>query len=207
MAADGGPAVGRVAAATCLAAAAATGAAATGASAARGSPSRAATSEAVKAGRLLRPRRACSAAIVDLLHFFPSATHLATSALMGPLGAGVEAAGAAGAGVAAAAGGALASTGSPSRADISALFRAGKPLRPRRACSAAMVDLLHFLPSATHLATSSLMLPAVAAGAVAEGGAAAGGGAAEAVGVGAAAGGVLGGAADAPAPPTSHGIG
>src|SRR5579864_8634817 len=53
-------------------------------------------------------------------------------------------------------GAAIDSTGSPSKAAISTLLRAGKPFRPRRACSAAMVDLLHFLPSATHLATSSL---------------------------------------------------
>ena len=122
-----------------------------------GSPSSAATSESVRAGRPLRPRRACSAAMVDLLHFFPSATHLATSALIGPLGALAAGAAAAGVGAAAAAGGALASTGSPSRADISALFSAGNPLRPRRACSAAIVDLLHLFPCATHLATSSLI--------------------------------------------------
>ncbi len=208
MAADGGPAVGRGTGVAALATGAATAAAA-GASAAAGSPRRAATSEAVKTGRPLRPRRACSAAMVDLLHFFPSATHLATSALMGPLGAGPAAPGAAGVGAAgavgaAAAGGALASTGSPKRADISALFRTGKPLRPRRACSAAMVDLLHFLPSATHLATSSLMVPAEAAGA--EVGASAGGGAAEGVAAGTD-GVTLAGAADAPAPPTSHGMG
>ena len=201
MAADGGPAVGRGAAATGLATAAATGAAA-GASAASGSPSRAATSEAVKAGRLFRPRRACSAAMVDLLHFFPSATHLATSALMGPLGAGADgvAACAAGAAGAEAAGAALSSTGSPSRADISALFSADKPLRPRRACSAAIVDLLHFRPSATHLATSGLMPPAAAEGAAA-GGAAAGGGA----GAELAAAGV--GVLAAGAAPSSHGMG
>src|SRR5207342_540608 len=120
-AAEGGPAEGR-AATTGFATAAATGAAAAGASAA-GSPSRAKTSASVSAGKLLRPRRACSAAIVDLLHFFPSATHFATSALMGPRAAfAAGAAGAAAAGAAgAAAAGALASTGSPSRADISAL--------------------------------------------------------------------------------------
>ncbi len=109
-------------------------------------PQQRGTSESVSAGKPLRPRRACSAAMVDLLHFFPSATHLATSALIGPLGALAAGAAAAGDGAAAAAG-ALASTGSPSRADISALFSAGNPLRPRRACSAAMVDLLHLLPS------------------------------------------------------------
>src|SRR6185437_10125590 len=125
----------------------ATGAAtAGGASAAAGSPSSAATSASVRAGRLLRPRRACSAAMVDLLHFFPSATHLATSALMAPLGAFAAGAAAAGAAAAAAAGGVLASTGSPRSADISALFSGGNPLRPRRACSAAMVDLLHLFP-------------------------------------------------------------
>src|SRR6185295_7714894 len=85
-AAEGGPAAGRGAAAAGLATGAAT-AAAGGASATEGSPSSAATSASVRAGRLLRPRRACSAAMVDLLHFFPSATHLATSALMAPLGA------------------------------------------------------------------------------------------------------------------------
>ena len=202
MAADGGPAAGR-AATTGLATGAATAAAA-GASAAAGSPSRAATSEADRAGKPLRPRRACSAAIVDLLHFLPSATHLATSALMGPLGAGAAATGTAdeaGAeGGAAAAGGALSSTGSPNSADISALFSAGKPLRPRRACSAAMVDLLHFLPSATHLATSSLIPPAgeVAAGVDAEGAGA---------GAGDAATGVLAAVGGGAAPPTSHGIG
>src|SRR5438552_10750814 len=85
MAADGGPAAGR-AATTGLATGAATAAAA-GASAVAGSPSRAATSEAVSAAKPLRPRRACSAAIVDLLHFFPSATHLATSSPMPPAAA------------------------------------------------------------------------------------------------------------------------
>src|SRR5438128_1519889 len=173
MAAEGGPALGRGAAATGFATGAATAATA-GASAAAGSPSRAATSDAFRAARPLRPRRACSAAIVDLLHFFPSATHFATSALIGPLGMGVAATAATAAGAAGAAGGgALTSTGSPNRADISALFNAGKPLRPRRACSAAMVDLLHFLPSATHFATSSLIVPADAG--AAEAGAAGGG--------------------------------
>src|SRR6185369_717803 len=126
----------------------ATGAAtaAAGGASAAGSPSSAATSASVRAGRLLRPRRACSAAMVDLLHFFPSATHLATSALMAPLGAFAAGAAATGAAAAAAAGGVLASTGSPRSADISALFSGGKPLRPRRACSAAMVDLLHLFP-------------------------------------------------------------
>ena len=178
-------------------------AAAAGASAAAGSPSSAATSASVRAGKLLRPRRACSAAMVDLLHFFPSATHLATSALMGPLAALPPSRrwrAAAGVGAAAAAAGALASTGSPSRADISALFSGGKPLRPRRACSAAMVDLLHLFPCATHLATSSLMLPAAAAGGAA-------GGSRLQQELPQLAAGALAGAAGAAAPPTSHGMG
>src|SRR5215469_2842210 len=50
-------------------------------------------------------------------------------------------------------------TGSPSKAVISASVSAVRPLRLRRACSAAIADLLHFLPCATHLATSSLMFP------------------------------------------------
>ena len=45
---------------------------------------------------------------------------------------------------------------------ISALLSAGKPLRLRPACSAAMADLLHFFPAATHFATCSLM-PALGA--------------------------------------------
>ena len=94
-AAEGGPAAGRAAAAAGLATAAATGAAAARRFCA-GSPSSAATSASVSAGKLLRPRRACSAAMVDLLHFFPSATHLATSALMGPLAAFAAGAAAAG---------------------------------------------------------------------------------------------------------------
>ena len=80
------------------------------------------------------------------------------------------------------------------------IIQRGKPLRPRRACSAAMVDLLHLFPCATHLATSSLMPPAAAAGGAAAAGA-------DAAGVAATGAGVLAGAAGAAAPPTSHGMG
>src|SRR5579863_7348165 len=125
--------------------AAATGAAAAGASA--GSPSRAAISASFRGGRLLRPRRACSAAIVDLLHFFPCATHPATSALMAPP-AVLTATAAGGAGTAATAGGAgdgvagAAGAGAPSpdshaigwpafNAAISASLNSGRPFRWR----------------------------------------------------------------------------
>src|SRR5579862_6980525 len=119
-----------------------------------------------------------------LLDSAPRDTVAVADATTGAGAAGLGADGAAEAEVAAGATAAgAAATSSPSRADISALFSAGKPLRPRRACSAAMVDLLHFRPSATHLATSSEIAPPLtatgaavtAAGAAATG--AAGGGA------------------------------
>src|SRR5207302_4213618 len=156
------------------------------------------TSASVKAGSPLRLRRACSAAIEDLLHFLHSATHFATSALMGPLAvaAGAVVTG----GGAADAGGAPASKGSPRRADASASVSGGSPLRPRRACSAAIADLLHFFPSATHLATSSLITPE--AGAEAE---AAAGGADSAGAAGTDVATVV--AVELPPSPRSHGIG
>src|SRR5581483_5873539 len=74
-----GLAGGAAAARGAAAAVAATGTAAAGAPA--GSPNRAVTSASVRAGRLLRLRRACSAAMADLLHFFPAASHFSTSGL------------------------------------------------------------------------------------------------------------------------------
>ena len=56
-----------------------------------------------------------------------------------------------------------AGTGSPSSAVISSSLSGARLLRLRRACSAAMEDLLHFLPAATCLATSGEILPAAAA--------------------------------------------
>ena len=84
-------------------------------------------------------------------------TEAAAEAVAGRAVAGVGVGFAVGAGAAGAAAGA---TGSPSKAAISESLSAGSPFRPRRACSAAMVDLLHFRPSATHLATSALIGPA-----------------------------------------------
>src|SRR5262249_31621124 len=107
---------------------------------AAGSPHSAVTSASVRAGKPLPPRRPCSAAIADLLHFFPSATHFATSALIGPEGAAGVAAGTA---VVAGTGAACAATGSPSSAATSESLSVGKLLRPRLACSAAIADLLH----------------------------------------------------------------
>src|SRR5207302_7100424 len=100
-----------------------------------------------------------------------------------------------GAGAAAACG-----AGSPSRAVTSASVSAASPFRPRRACSAAIADLLHFFPSATHLATSSLITPE--AGAEAE---AAAGGADSAGAAGTDVATVV--AVELPPSPRSHGIG
>ena len=131
---------------------------------------------------------------MDLLHFFPSATHLATSALIGPLAAFAAGAPERQQPVLQALLQPLASTGSPSRADISALFSAGKPLRPRRACSAAIVDLLHLFPLRNPLGDFFADASAAAAG-----GAAAGAAGAAGVATGA---GVLAGAAGAATPPS-----
>src|SRR5437016_489273 len=67
--------------------------------------------------------------------------------------AGLGAAGAAGRAVAVAAGAAGAAggaAGSPNNAVISGSVNAGRLFRFRRACSAAMADLLHFFPVASH---------------------------------------------------------
>src|SRR5712691_3899502 len=70
----GGTAVGLAALAAAGAAGAATGVA--------GSPRSAVTSSSLSGGNPLRFRRACSAATVERLHFFPAATIFATSSLM-----------------------------------------------------------------------------------------------------------------------------
>src|SRR5215471_7179745 len=88
------------------------------------------------------------------------------------VGAAARATGAAVAAAAGAAGGAAA--GSPSKAVISASFSGATPLRLRLAFSAAIEDLLHFLPAATCFATSGLIF-AETATAAGEAGAAAGG--------------------------------
>src|SRR5450631_710858 len=133
-------------------AAAATGAAAAGAA---GSPSRAVISASFNGDRLFRLRRACSAAMEDLLHFFPAATCFATSALIPPAAAATGAEGAAGAeATGAAAGGADAAAGAPPaaaevsqamgtpalRLAISSSVSHGKPERLRYACSAAITE-------------------------------------------------------------------
>jgi hypothetical protein len=115
-------------------------------------------------------------------------------------GRGAEAAVAAAGAVGAAAAGVA---GSPSRAVISAPLSAGKPLRPRRACSAAMVDLLPLFPAATHFATSSLM-PALGALVAAAG---AGDAGAAAVAVDAGVGGEPAEAGAEDASPLSHSMG
>src|SRR5262249_54509691 len=169
-----------------------------GEAASAGSPSRAVTSESVRAGKFFRLRRACSAATADLLHFLPSAIHFFTSSLIGPLGAAAGT----GAGVAARAGvaGAALSTGSPRSADASASLNGGRFFLLRRACSAATADLLHFLPSATHFATSSLIVPPLAGGAAVATGAA--------LTTGAAGTGLTAlGTATTPDPPSSHDMG
>src|SRR5208282_1867734 len=133
-----------------------------------GSPSRAVISASLSAGEPLRARPACSAAIADLLHFFPAATHFATSSLMPALGALVAVAEVGDAGAAAAcagvgagaesadagavaAGAESASTFSQSmgrpafNASISASVSSGKPSRLRLACSIAKNELLSAL--------------------------------------------------------------
>src|ERR1044071_5636814 len=115
------------------------------------------------------------------------------------VGAAARATGAAVAAAAGAAGGGAA--GSPSSAVISASFSGATPLRLRLAFSAAIEDLLHFLPAATCFATSGLMLAETATVA---GGAGAAEGGAEGVGVVAA--GAAAAGAVAPAP-LSQGIG
>jgi hypothetical protein len=118
-----------------VAAAGAAGAAAAGVA---GSPSRAVISASLSAGKPLRPRRACSAAMVDLLHLFPAATHFATASVMPALGALVAAAEA----------GEAASPLSHSmdwpafNASISASVSSGRPLRWRHACSIPITQLL-----------------------------------------------------------------
>ena len=138
----------------------ATGAVGVAAAEVNGSPSRAVISASLSAGNPLRLRYACSAAMLDLLHFFPAATNFATSSLMPALGALVAAADAGAAGAAAAAtgtgvgtdpveaGGGAASSlshgmGRPAfNASISASVSSGRPSRCRPACSIAMNELL-----------------------------------------------------------------
>src|SRR5208282_309270 len=156
-AAGRGTEAGVVAAVAAAAAAGAIGAAAAGVS---GSPSRAVISASFSAGKPLRPRYACSAAMADLLHFFPAATCFATSSLISPLGGFVAAAEAEDAGAAAGIAGAgvgeeLVAAGvmpapplshgmsTPAfNASISASVSSGKPSRFRQACSIAMSELL-----------------------------------------------------------------
>src|SRR4029079_14564888 len=58
-----------------------------------GSPSSAVSAASVRSRRLLRLRRACSAAMADLLHFFPAANHFCTSSLKPAAGVGAATAG------------------------------------------------------------------------------------------------------------------
>src|SRR3954447_495443 len=120
-----------------------------------GLPSRAVTSASVRAGRLLRLRRACSAAMADLLHFLPAANHFCTSALKPAAGVGAATAGLATTGVVAGTVG-LGGAGAPSpfsqdictpalRASTSASLSKGSPERLRYACSAAMTELFRAL--------------------------------------------------------------
>src|SRR5208282_2044152 len=141
-------------------AAAATGGVGAAAAEVNGSPSRAVISASFSAGKPLRPRCACSAAIEDLLHFFPAATHFATSSLISALGALVAAAdtedvgaaavvAGAGVGEELVAAGVMAAPplshgiGKPAfNASISASVSSGRPSRFRQACSIAISELL-----------------------------------------------------------------
>ncbi len=168
------------AAAGCAGVAAAAPAAGAGVAAAAGSsPSSRAMSASVSGARWLRWRRACSAAMEDLLHLKPP---FSSSAAAG-LGAAAEAAtGAAAAGVAegagaAGAGGAAAAGASPRSHDMgcpafsastSSSLISGRPERLRKACSAAITELFSGLrgqagkrpssPPATALDPSSAIL-------------------------------------------------